>query len=224
MPGTQVTDKLWLKILSFLPAELPVTDLADERFLLERLAGSSHRDPVEIFWQLIHFYRAAEKNDLACKLINHMLEADDSAESQAHCYLVLGQIAEAGNQLDAAIDFYMRGLAFRTPDKAVQYSLYNNTAYCLVLQKKCLAAESYCRSAIEIDSKRANAFKTLGLSLAGQDNFVGAAWAYVEATVADARDPRALQLFKQLVVDHPHLASQFTLLLNAYEREQTKGN
>jgi tetratricopeptide (TPR) repeat protein len=224
MPGTQVTSKLWLKILSFLPAELPVTDLADERFLLERLSGSSHRDPVEIFWQLIHFYRAAEKNDLACKLINQMLEADDLVESKAHCYLVLGQIAEVRNQFDAAIDFYTRGLTFRTPDKAVKYSLYNNTAYCLVVQKKYLVAESYCRSAIEIDSKRANAFKNLGLSLAGQDNLVGAAWAYLEATVADARDPSALQLFKQLVVDHSHLASQFMLLLKAYEREQTKGN
>lgn len=201
-----------------------MTHLVDEQFLLERLAGSSHRDPVEIFWQLIHFYRAVEKNDLACKLINHMLEADDSAESKAHCYLVLGQIAEVSNQFDAAIEFYTRGLTFKTPDKAVKYSLYNNTAYCLVVQKKYLAAESYCRSAIEIDSKRANAFKNLGLSLAGQDNLVGAAWAYVEATVADARDPMALQFLKQLVVDHPRLASQFTLLLNAYERDQTKGN
>lgn len=50
----------------------------------------------------------------------------------------------------------------------------------------------------------------------------GAAWAQIEGIRADSRDPRALQLLKKLVVDHPELAPQFTLLLETYESERTK--
>ena len=222
--NTQLTATLRSKILSFLPADLPVTGLEGEKVLLARVADASNQNPIETFWQLVHFYRIAEKNDLACKLINHMLAADDSAENRAHCYLVLGQIAEVREQFDAAIDFYTRGLTFRTPDKIVKYFLYNNTAYCLNVQEKYRAAENYCRWAIYINPARANAFKNLGISLAAQNNPVGAAWAYVEAMQAEPGDLRAFHLLKTLVVGHPELGPQFALLLNNDEPEHTKEN
>lgn len=206
-----------LKILSFLPADLPVTAQEDERFLLERLADRSNRVPVETFWQLVHIYCLVGKYDLASSLINNMLQADDSTENKAQCCLALGQIAEIRNHHDAAIDFYTRGLTFRTTDKRVKYLLYNNTGYCLNVRRMHKAAESYCRSAIQIDSTRANAFKNLGLSLAGQNNILGAAWAYAEAIRADARNPRALQLLEQLIADHPELAGQIALIITDQE-------
>lgn len=207
--NTQLVASLRFKILSFLPADLPATDLEDERVLLERLAEPSNREPVQTLWQLVRFYRLVEKNDLASALIYHMLDLDDSVDTKAFCYLGLGQVAEARNQYDAAIDFYTRGLTFRTQDKFVKYLLHNNTGYCLNVQEKYRAAESYCRLAIEIDSTRANAFKNLGLSLAGQNDLVGAAWAWIEATKADAKDARALIFLKQLIVDHPEVVSRF---------------
>jgi len=213
MPNPQPAESIRLKILSILPADLPVTDLQGEQELLTRLADSSDENSVEIFWRLVHFYRVAEKNDLACKLINNMLEADDSVENKAYCYLVLGQIAEVRQQFDAAIDFYTRGLTSRTPNKVTKYFLYNNTAYCLNTRGMYKAAESYSRSAIELNPARANGFKNLGVSLEGQNNLVGAAWAYVEGVRADSRDPRCLELLKKLVAGHPELAAQFTLLL-----------
>jgi tetratricopeptide (TPR) repeat protein len=110
-----------------MPANLPVTDLEDERIFLERLIEPSNREPVQTFWQLVRFYRLAEKNDLASTLIFHMVEAHDSVENKAYCYLALGQIAEVRGQYDAAVDLYTRGLTFRTPDTTVRYFLYNNT-------------------------------------------------------------------------------------------------
>jgi tetratricopeptide (TPR) repeat protein len=207
--NTQLVATLRYKILSFLPADLPVTDLEDERLLLASLAEPSNREPVQTLWELVRFYRAVGKNDLASALIYHMLELDDSVDTKAFCYLGLGQIAEAREQYDAAIDFYTRGLTFRTKDIGVKYLLYNNTGYCLNVQEKYRAAESYCRLAIEIDSTRANAFKNLGLSLIGQNNLLGAAWAWIEATKADATDARALIFLEQLIADHPEVVSQF---------------
>lgn len=139
--NVQSVATLRFKILSFLPPDLPVTGSEDERGLLEFLAEPSNRDPVRTFWQLVHFYRTAENNDLASALTYHMLEIDESAENKAHCYLVLGQIAEVRRQYDAAIDFYTRGVTFRTQDKDVKYLLYNNTGYCLNVQEKYKAAE-----------------------------------------------------------------------------------
>ena len=216
MTNPRLADNLRLKILSILPADLPATDLQREQDLLTRLADASDENPIEIFWRLVHFYRVAEKIDLAYKLVNHMLEADDSVENQAHCCLVLGQIAEVRQQFDAAIDFYTRGLTFRTPNKVTKYFLYNNTAYCLNTRGMYRAAESYCRSAIELNPARANGFKNLGVSLEGQNNLVAAAWAYVEGIKADPRDPRCLEHLKMLAADHPELAPQFTLL---FERD-----
>ncbi len=207
-----------------MPANLPVTELEDERVLLERLKEPSNREPVQTFWELIHFYRVVEKNDLASTLINQMLAADESVENRALCYLVLGQIAEVREQYDTAIDFYTRGLTFRTPDKTTKYFLHNNTAYCLNVQEKYRAAENYCRWAIFINPARANAFKNLGISLAGQNNLVGAAWAYVEAMQAEPDDQRALHLLKKLIVDHPELGPQFALLLENREPEHAKEN
>lgn len=215
---------LRFKILSFLPADLPITGLEDERILLERLAEPSNREPLETLWQLVHVYCVVGKYDLVSTLISHMLQADDSAENKAHCYLALGQISEIRDQYDAAIDFYTRGLTFRTNDKRVKYLLYNNTGYCLNVRGMHRAAESHCRSAIQIDSTRANAFKNLGISLAGQNNALSAAWAYAEAIKTDARDPRALQLMEKLIADHPELAAQARLLLNDQKVEDPTRN
>lgn len=136
-------------------------------------------------------------------------ESTDDPERQAFCYLGLGQLAEQAHQYDAALDYYAKGLALSPTTKEVAYLLHNNTGYCLNLKGRHAEAERYCRLAIEIDSGRANAFKNLGISLAGQNDLVGAAWAYVEATRADSRDPRALHLLERLLEDHPELASQF---------------
>lgn len=214
---TQLVASLRFKILSFLPADLPVTDSEDERVLLAYLAEPSNREPVQTFWHLVHFYRIVEKNEVASALIFRMLALDDSAENKAHCYLTLGQIAEFRGQYDVAIDCYTRGLTFRSKDKFDKYLLHNNTGYCLNVQEKYRAAESYCRLAIGIDSTRGNAFKNLGVSLAGQNDLVGAAWAWIEGTQADARDARSFHLLAKLIADYPEMSFRLPGILIGLE-------
>lgn len=193
-----------------LPAGLPVTDLAYEKTLLKSLTEDiSDANYFSTLWDLARFYGNNQRDDLAAALIQIILESTNDPEKQATCYLGLGQIAEQRHEYGVAVRHYAKGLALRPEDKGVSYFLHNNMGYCLNLHGKHTEAERYCRLAIEIDSQRANAFKNLGLSLAGQNDLVGSAWAYVEAIKADARDPRAFHLLEKLVSDHPELTSQF---------------
>jgi len=141
----------------------------------------------------------------------------DDAEEQASYYFNLGGRAEQEGRYEAAIEHYRKGLTFRPTEKFAAYFLHNNLAYCLNLRGEHVEAERLCRLAIEIDSGRANAFKNLGISLAGQNDLLGAAWAWIEATRVDARDPRAFHLLEKLLADHPELVSQFPGILNELE-------
>jgi tetratricopeptide (TPR) repeat protein len=146
-----------------------------------------------------------------------MPEDQGSAEEQAAYFLNQGSRAEQEQRYDAAIAHYREGLTFKPTDKFVAYFLHNNLGYCLNLRGEHVEAEHLCRLAIEINSTWANAFKNLGISLAGQNDLVGAAWAWIEGTRADARDSRALHLLEKLIVDHPELTSQFPGVLKELE-------
>ena len=192
-----------------LPFHVPVTGDGFEIELLSRLDEVEPDDEyVETLWQLVRFYRSSDQLTAASALTYALLDMAVSADAKAFCYLGLGQIAEVRSQFEAAVDFYTRGLTFRTNNKQVKYLLHNNTGYCLNVQGMYRPAETYCRLAIEIDSGRANAFKNLGISLWGQNKLIGAAWAYMEATKADATDPRASHLLEQLLRDHPEIKAQ----------------
>jgi hypothetical protein len=62
--------------------------------------------------------------------------------------------------------------------------------------------------AIEIDSRRASAYRNLGISLEGQQNTVAAVWALVEAIKLDSTDDRAREILKRLISEHPFLTVQ----------------
>jgi tetratricopeptide (TPR) repeat protein len=202
-----------------LPAGTPVSDAEVEALLLQRMHDATISDSefVETLWQLSGFYRRIGRRDLATGIVQIVMESVDDPEQRARGYLSLGQMAEEVDQYDVAIDQYAKGLALQPTTKLVAYLLHNNIGYSLNQEGKYAEAERYCRQAIELDSDRANAFKNLGISLAGQHDAVGAAWAYIEATRADASDPRASRLLEQLVSDHPGLPSQFPGILAELE-------
>ncbi len=86
-----------------------------------------------------------------------------------------------------------------------------------------IEAEQLCRKAIEIDSSRANAFENLGISLVGQNDFMGAAWALIEAIRTDATDPRAFHCLERLIEGHPEVATQFAGVLKQLEECKKAG-
>jgi hypothetical protein len=77
--------------------------------------------------------------------------------------------------------------------------------------------------AVALDPQRHNAWNNLGVSLEGQEDFLGAAWAYLEARKADASDERSLALMRDLLTRHPELKGEIFRMLNsdaASDREQ----
>ncbi|MGH7855387.1 MAG: hypothetical protein ACREP3_18200, partial [Candidatus Binatia bacterium] len=81
--------------------------------------------------------------------------------------------------------------------------------------------EKHCRTAIEIDWTRASGYRNLGVSLDGQKNVVGAAWALVEAVKADETDSRARALLEKLLALHPMLGVQCPWVLQNLSSDQS---
>ena len=79
------------------------------------------------------------------------------------------------------------------------YFLCNNLGYCLNQFGRHAEATSFCRAAIEINPKRHNAYKNLGVALQGQGEYSKAADAYIEATRICPRDGRALNHLEEMV-------------------------
>ncbi|HWP57874.1 MAG TPA: tetratricopeptide repeat protein [Candidatus Acidoferrales bacterium] len=183
-----------------LPQGLPATPRREERQLLQRLqqplADDEFRD---CLYELGCFYNKFGRNDLARQVIELLLGYCDDPQEQALCCLTLGQIAEQQKHYAAAIEHYVAGLRLRPKTKLISYLLNNNLGLCLNSEKRYAESEKFLRRAIAIDSERAAAYTNLGISLQGQGDFVGAAWAFAEAKQADPSDPRPSRLLRTLL-------------------------
>src|SRR5262245_26549001 len=191
-----------------LPEGIPATDEKEETRLLERL----QQDPSGValsdsLYELACYYNKNCRSDLAVKVMTTLMDHSEGPEEQAICYMSLGQIAEQNGQSALAIEHYTQGLRLQPKAALVAYYLHNNMASCLNAERKYREGEQYCRAAIEIDSARANAFKNLGISLRGQGDLIGAAWAYAEASRVDPSDMTTLRLLRKTVAEEPKVLS-----------------
>jgi tetratricopeptide (TPR) repeat protein len=115
---------------------------------------------------------------------------------------------EQMNDFPAAIEFYSQAFSLEPVNTPTWYFINNNLGYSLNQLSKFKEAEGYCRSAIRIAPERQNAFKNLGISLAGQGQFVEGARNYIMALRANAADGRALRLLEELFAEHPELTAE----------------
>jgi hypothetical protein len=60
----------------------------------------------------------------------------------------------------------------------------------------------------------------LGISLRGQGNFAGAAWAWVDATKANRAEPKAFMLLEELVKDHPDLLTSCNWVMEEFVKRR----
>jgi tetratricopeptide (TPR) repeat protein len=188
---------------SELPDHIPET----EKLLLARLESSTNTE--EYFrWMLfvVGFYRGINKIDAAAQLLANFIKMSKEVEQLAHCYLALGQIATDQQRYQAALSHFTAALELTPKKRTVVYVLHNNIGYCLNALGRFGDGEKHCRMAIQIDWTRASGYRNLGVSLNGQKNIVGAAWALVEAVKADETDNRAGILLRSLLALHPVLA------------------
>ena len=192
-----------------------VSPEAVERALLEALAAAG-QDSVEARWELAQFYKLAGKLELAMQQFRAVLERVTSVEEQAKVLLALGQTAERCGDFELAEQFYREGLALGPQDASTGYFLRNNCGYALNQLGRYADGEALCRQAIEIEPRRANAHKNLGIALEGQGRHREAATAYVAAMQADARDGRAARHLEALLATHPALRGEFGGVLVQY--------
>ena len=203
--GMSITEKK----TNLLEVEVSDDTLNTEKLLLSRLESSTTSDDY-FRWMLfvVGFYRGINKIDSAMQLLEAYIKVSKNIEQSAHCYLALGQVATDEMRYQTALNHFSAALDLAPQKRKVVYVLHNNIGYCLNSLGRFIDGEKYCRMAIEIDWTRASGYRNLGVSLNGQKNVVGAAWALVEAVKADEADNRARALLEKLLALHPTLLVQ----------------
>jgi len=194
--------------------------LDTEQLLLERLKNSSTAEDY-FRWMLfvVGFYRGINKIDAATELLEGFIKIGRDVEQSAHCYLALGQIATDEQRYEDALKHFSAAMDLAPKKRKISYVLENNIGYCLNALSRFNEGEKHCRQAIEIDWTRASGYRNLGISLNGQGNLAGAAWALVEAVRADATDNRAATLLQKLISLHPILGIQCPWVTEALSGE-----
>ena len=107
--------------------------------------------------------------------------------------------------ITGAIEYYRGAFCLKPAATQVWYLVNNNLGFCLNVTGRYEEAEGYLMAAIQIDPCRPNAHKNLGLSFQGRGDLVRAAECFIDATRANARDPRAFRHLESLLSAHPEL-------------------
>ena len=204
-------------------SEIPDNTPDTEQLLLARLESSTTSEDY-FRWMLfvVGFYRGINKIDAAAHLLEAFIKVSKDVEQTAHCYLALGQIATDELRYDAALNHFSAALDLAPQKRKVVYVLHNNIGFCLNSLGRFVEGEKHCRMAIEIDWTRASAYRNLGVSLNGQDNVVGGAWALTEAIKTDDRDNRSRVLLEKLLALHPMLGVQCPWVLQDLSSDRNR--
>jgi len=189
------------------PPGKPISAEEAERLLLEKLKKCEGEFQAAL-WDLAYFYSRTDRQQTAQEYLERYIANTDDPEKRASAFLGLGQLMEQTENYEAAISFYRQAFSLEPENTPTWYLINNNLGYCLNQFGRFTEAQGFCQSAIKIDPERHNAYKNLGISLAGQGQFAEAARNYVKALRANAADPRALKLLEQLYEQHPEIAGE----------------
>ena len=130
----------------------------------------------------------------------------DGAETANRC-LFLGLLMEQRENYEAAAAAYSEVLHLTPLRNDTWYSIYSNLGYSLIRCGHFRKAESYCRAAVDMDSRRHNAVRNLGLALQGQGLYGEAARAFMTAMNLCPGDLRAYVHLEDLLYNHEEVAS-----------------
>lgn len=192
--------------------------------VLLTLFEQKKRDMEHAAWQLVRFYSVVGRQDLSLNYINQLKDITHDPEKQASYYLATGQLMEQIGDFESAVKFYGQAFSMEPANNQIWYLINNNLGYSLVQLGQFEDAEPYCRAAIEIEPRRYNAHKNLGLSLQGQGHYPEAALSYIESVKANHGDIRALLHLIKLMMTHPEISDEIPNLDEQVRkfREQVK--
>jgi tetratricopeptide (TPR) repeat protein len=188
------------------PGEIISIEECERRLLL--LLAESKPTLEGALWELVRFYMETRNMESTLEFVGRIEESFHDDETLAQCGLVRGQNMEKKEDYSAAIVHYARGLSLQPHEPFTCYFLNNNMGYSLIQLKQYEQAEAYCRAAIRLDPSRSNGHKNLGLALLGLDDVPGAVESWINATKADAADPRSLRHLEKILAARPELLIQ----------------
>jgi len=189
---------------------------ASETALLRRLT----RDPADgkaLHALLVLYDQANRQVEVVDTIERYMPEYSDS-DKRAYLRLLQGCAEEKRHHYFQAEQYYTLGIREKPTDPETTYFLHNNLGFCRNELGLFESAETPCRAALRINTGMPNAWKNLGISLRGQDDWVGAAWCFLEALKFMPRYAGASRLLRELLDQHPYLLDQDRQLGDALER------
>lgn len=175
---------------------------------------------------IAEYYIRGGNFDAASRYIHKLMDFTDNPELKAKSLLMLGQTSERSGNFEKAIDYYKSAYALEPADQSIWYLINNNLGYCLNQFGCYEEAESYCRDAVKIQPERHNAYKNLGISLAGQRRYEEGAVNLLESAKFNPNDPRAIIHLKELIREHPELINEnpdFSQQVDMYFKEFSPG-
>lgn len=193
------------------PPNGPLVELSireTEKLLLNNL-DDAKADPTKALWQLAQFYKLTKQHEKALERLRQLIQRLPDPEDKAECIFTMGQAMEQVRDYAMAVRYYKEALVLEPTHTFTWYFINNNLGFCLNTADRFAEGEIHCRRAIEIDPKRPNAYKNLGIALAGQGQYREAAQAFINATQVNAADNRAFNLLKDLLKQHPELEYEF---------------
>lgn len=132
----------------------------------------------------------------------------NNPEAKAFALIKLGSFDEKQEDWINAVEAYTQAVAAGSSDPFVQYFAHNNLGFSLIQLGQFDKAEEYCVAAINIDEKRYNAHKNLGLVRQGQERWREAAFCFAEAYRLCPQNKRAWHLLSALMTAHPEILKQ----------------
>jgi tetratricopeptide (TPR) repeat protein len=160
---------------------------------------------VQSLINLAKLYSQAKRYDQAFQCVERLISLSDDPEEHGAYYLALGGFMEQIGDFQGAAGLYRQALALEPCRNQTWYFIHNNLGYSLNQLENYDDAIPYLRRAIEIDPRRPNAYKNLGLAFEAKGNFEEAAELFVAATRANASDSRSLVHLESLISSHPEL-------------------
>jgi tetratricopeptide (TPR) repeat protein len=183
---------------------VPLTAGELEQVLLQEIeeSGGTATEPI---WNLAVLYSRTGRQREAIECVERLRALGLNEDQQLRCQLAMGQLQEGLGDFEVAARFYQEGLEMPSGAALTRYWLNNNLGYCLIQLGRPSEAMALLEAAIALDGRRANAHKNLGLAHAQLGAYAPAAQCFVNATQADALDPRSLKHLEELIAAHPEV-------------------
>ena len=155
---------------------------------------------------LAALYAGEGRIDESIDYLNRWKAIENDLEQVALIYLKHGALREQMGDYPGAVNFYRAALAHEPESRYIWFFTHNNLGFSLIQIGDAESSIPVLQHATEIDPRRPNAFKNLGLAHQALGDLQEAAACFVEATQANATDGRATAHLEALLEEHPQLA------------------